>query len=70
MSSYGTKLQDRILQVGQRYDKYMEIMHKLQQSIGTCTGIGASTSTSYWDADCHLTTNGLVRFRDIIYVPN
>ena len=29
MSSYGIELQDRILQVGQRDDKYMEIMHRL-----------------------------------------
>lgn len=40
----------------------MEIMHRLQQS----TSIG----TSDQDADYRLTTNGMVRFRDKIYVSN
>lgn len=30
MSSYGIELHDRILHVGKRDDKYMEIMHRLQ----------------------------------------
>lgn len=30
MSSYGTDLHDKILQVGQQNVKYMEIMHRLQ----------------------------------------
>jgi len=30
MSSYGIELQDRILQAGQRDEKYLEIMHMLQ----------------------------------------
>ena len=30
MSSYGIDLQDRILQVGQQDDRYMEIVHRLQ----------------------------------------
>jgi len=42
----------------------MEIMHKLQQSIGT--GIG----TSDQDVDYRLMVDGLVRFRDRIYVSN
>ena len=40
----------------------MELRHKLQQSIGTCT------STGEQDVDYRLTTNGLIRFRDRIYV--
>jgi len=50
----------------------MDIMHRLQQStgIGTCTSAGTCTSTGDQDADYHLTTNGLVRFRDMIYVLN
>jgi len=64
----------------------MEIMHRLQQSTSTttCTNIGAGTgtytdigactgtctSTSDQDADYHLTVYGLVRFKDMIYVPN
>ena len=45
-------------------------------SVGTCIGIGTGTflgagvGTSDQDAGCHLTTHGLVRFRDMIYVPN
>ena len=42
----------------------MEIMHKLQQS----TGLGIGTGDQ--DADYHLTTYDLVRFRDGVYVPN
>lgn len=38
----------------------MDIMHRLQKSTGT----------GDQDADYHLTTDGLVRFRDMIYVPN
>lgn len=64
MSSYGSELQDRILQAGQRDDKYREIVHRLQKNTG------AVTSTGDRDADYHRTTDGLVRFRDMIYVPN
>lgn len=32
MSSYGTILQDQILQAGQQDGRYMELMHKLQQA--------------------------------------
>ena len=48
----------------------MEIMHRLQQRTGTGTSIDVGTSTGDRDADYHLTTDGLVRFRDMIYVPN
>lgn len=48
----------------------MEIMHRLQQSIGTSTGIGVGANTGDQDAYYHLTTDGLVRFRDQIYVLN
>ena len=53
LSFYGIDLHDRILQAGQQDVRYMEIMHRLQQSIGkgtctcggtcigTCDGIGA-----------------------------
>lgn len=64
MTYYETELQDMILQVGQWDDKYMDIMHVLQQSTGAGIGIGDQ------DADYRLTTDGLVRFRDMIYVPN
>ena len=48
MSSYGTYLQDRILQASQQDVRYMEIVHRLQQgvgigigtTVGTCVGIG------------------------------
>jgi len=72
MSSYGTDLQDRILQAGHQDVKYMEITHRLQQSIGTCTcgdtctGIG--TCTGAHDVDYCLTIDGLVRFIDMICV--
>jgi len=52
----------------------MEIVHRLQQSIGkgTCSstgiGTGTSTDTDAQDVDYYLTTDGLVRFRDKIYV--
>jgi len=56
----------------------MEIMHKFQQSTGTstCTCIGSSTRTctcngtcaGAQDVDYCLTTDGLVRFKDMIYV--
>ena len=52
----------------------MDIMHRLQQSIGTCTGIGNSTSIGIGDGtgaqgmDYCLTVDGLVRFRDRIYL--
>ena len=52
----------------------MEIMHKLQQSTSTCIGTGTSAGvgTGTWDQDAYirLTQNGLVRFRDSIYVSN
>ena len=35
-----------------------------------CTGIGISTSTGDQDVDYHFTANGLVTFRDRIYVSN
>ena len=66
VSSYGTYLQDRILQAGQWDEKYMNIMHNLQHSTCICTCI----STGDQDAYYHLTVDGLVRFRDRIYVLN
>jgi len=54
MSSYGTHLHG-----GQQDDKYQQLRHKLQQQ-----GIGDQ------DVDYHLTTEGLVIFRDMIYVSN
>jgi len=84
MSSYGTNLHDRILQAGQQDVRYMEIVHRLQQStstgtgdsigtgtedsIGTCDSIGIGTCTGAKDLDHCLTVDGLVRFRDRIYV--
>lgn len=56
MSSYGTSLQDHILQIIHHDDKYTNLMLKLQQD------------TSDQDVDYHLTTDGLVRLRDKIYV--
>lgn len=44
MSSFGTNLQDRLLRVGQQDVRYMEIMHRLQQS--TSIGIGIADGTS------------------------
>jgi len=58
MSSYGTDLQDRVLQEGQQDERCRELMHKLQQG------------TSDQEVDYHLTADGLVRFRDKIYVPS
>eukprot|EP00253_Pinus_taeda_P028875 PITA_28875 len=43
-------------------------LDKLQQSIGTGVGVGKGTVNQ--DANYHLTADGLVRFRDRIYVPN
>jgi len=68
MSSYGKELQDRILQARQWGEKYTKIMNLLQQSIGTCVGTG--TNIGDRDVDYCLTTDGLVRFRDRIYVLN
>ena len=50
MSSYGTYLQDLILQAGQQDDKYRELMHRLQQGTGD------------QDVDYHLIVDGLVKF--------
>jgi len=58
----------------------MEIVHKLQQStssntcigtyggIGTCSGICTCIDVGAWDVDYHLMTDGLVKFRERIYV--
>ena len=48
----------------------MEIMHRLQQSIGIGigTGVGTCTCIGDWDANYHLMIDGLVRFQDMIYV--
>lgn len=43
-------------------------MHRLQQRTGTSTDLGASTGDH--DVDYRLATDGLVRFRDRIYVSN
>jgi len=47
-------------------------MHRLQQSAGTCTCIGTGTCAGIGaqDVDYCLTTDGLFRFRDKIYVTN
>ena len=66
------------MQAGQQDDKYMDIMHMLQQSTGTSkgkgtstsVGIGVSTGEGDQDANYCLTVDGLVRFRDKIYVLN
>jgi len=42
----------------------------LQHSTSTGIGIGAGTSKGDQDADYHFMRNGLVRFRDRIYVLN
>eukprot|EP00253_Pinus_taeda_P003285 PITA_03285 len=82
MSSYGTDLQDKILQAGRQDVRYMEIMHRLQQStctytyggtdtgssIGTGGGTSTSTGAGAQDVDYCLTVDGLIRFRDRIYV--
>ena len=51
----------------------MDIVHKLQQSAGTNTGTGTSTGSGTGvgaqDVDYFLTADGLVSFRDGIYVP-
>ena len=54
--SHGTYLQDHILQAGQQDDKYRDLRHRLQQGTGD------------QDVDYRLTIDGLVRFRDKIYV--
>lgn len=73
MSSYGKYLQDRIFQAGQEDVRYMEVVHRLQQSTGTCIGTCSSTGTCIYfgtqGVDYHFTTDGLVRFRGMIYVP-
>jgi len=56
MNFYGTYLQDWNLQARQHDDRYRERMQRLQQG------------TSDHDVDYHLTPDGLVRFRDRIYV--
>ncbi len=48
----------------------MEIMHRLQQSTGTSTGTGVGTITRDQDVNYRLMADGLVRFRDRIYVSN
>ena len=84
MSSYGTDFHDRILQAGKQDVRYLEIVDRLQQddstgtstSHGTCTSSGAITSTcsgtgigvNVQDLDYCLMADGLVRFRDRIYV--
>ena len=51
MSSYGTDLQDRILWVGQQDVRYMDILHRLQQSTGTGTATGGGVGTSIGTGD-------------------
>jgi len=46
MSFYGKDLKDRILQAIQQDVRYMEILHTLQQSIGTCIGDSTGTDSS------------------------
>lgn len=46
----------------------MEIEHRLQQSTCACSSIVIGTGVQ--DVDYCLKTNGLVRFRDKIYVPD
>jgi len=52
----------------------MEIVHRLQQSTGTGIRTGASSSTctgaGAQDMDYRLIANGLVRFKERIYVPD
>ena len=45
--------------------RYMELRHRLQQSTGT--GVGGGTGAQ--DVDYCLMKDGLIRFRDRIYVP-
>jgi len=59
MSSYGIDLQERNLQAGKYDEMYQNIKHKLQHQ-----------STSDEDVDYHLTEDGLVRFKERIYVPD
>ena len=58
MISYGRNLQDQILQAGQQDARYMELMLRLQH--GTCNH----------DMEYRITVDGLVIFRDKIYVLN
>lgn len=51
MSSYGTDLQDKILQEGKHNDRYQQLRHGLQQQ-----DIGDQ------DVDYHLIAKGLVIF--------
>lgn len=48
----------------------MDIVHRLQQSTGTGIGSGTSigTGAGVQDVDYYLTTDGLIKFRDMIYV--
>ena len=68
------------MQEGHHDVRYMEILHRLQQGdststgtgISTCSGISTCGSTSV-DAqamDYCVTTDGLVRFRDRICIPD
>ena len=78
MSSYGTNLQDMLLQAGEQDVRYMDMIHMLQQSNGTSTdggigtgtgsGTGTGTGAGALDVDYCLTTNRLAQFRDMIYV--
>ena len=72
MSSFGTYLQDMILQADQQDVRYMELRHILQQSTGTSTGIGSGIDigAGVHDVDYCLAIEKLVRFRDRIYVPD
>ena len=78
------------MQAGQQDIRYMDIVYRLQQGVGTgtcdstctstdaCTGTSSGTSTNgsactgtsagAQGMDYCLTTNGLVRFRDKVYV--
>ena len=60
------------MQVGQYDVRYMDIMHKLQQSTGTCTCGGKVTCTGpgAQGVDYFCTADGLVKFRDKIHVPD
>jgi len=50
----------------------MELRHKLHESTYMGTGSGTSTGKGegLQDVDYYLTIDGLIRFRDIIYVPD
>ena len=56
MSSYWIDLHDRILHASQKDDMYMELMYILQQGVGG------------QDVKYHLTIDGLIRFRERIYL--